>query len=157
MSFFFHDKCFFNKHLPKKQKFNISSYFAMDLRTWKAHHQGTTENSRVGHCTYTSENNNAKVQNVCLGEITLLLLHWLYCPCITPASIRINFQASLFLAIFLQHVTPIFFRSFSTSANHLFLGFPTDHFPSGIFLSTFSQFFLLAFFPHVLTIVIFLF
>ena len=50
------------------------------------------------------------------------------------ASFRINFQASLSLAIFLQPRTPIFFRSFSTSPNHLFLGFPKDLFPSGLFL-----------------------
>ena len=52
------------------------------------------------------------------------------------ASSRINFQASLSLAIFLQPRTPIFFRSFSTSPNHLFLGFPTDLFPSGLFLKS---------------------
>ena len=59
---------FFNKHLSNKQKFNIFSYFVMDLRTWKAHYQGTTENSHVGHCTYTSESNNVKVQMFVLGK-----------------------------------------------------------------------------------------
>jgi hypothetical protein len=136
---------FFNKHLPNKQQLNIFSFLAMDLRTWKAHHQGTTENSHVGHCTYTSESNNAKVQNVCLGEITLLLLHWLYGPCSTPASSRIIFQASLSPSIFLQHVTPIFLGSFSTTANHLFFGFPTDLFPFGVFL---EHFFTISFFWH---------
>lgn len=48
-----------------------------------------------------------------------------------------KFQASVFLAIILQPLTPIFFKSFSTSSNHLFLRFPTDLFLSGIFLNTF--------------------
>ena len=34
-------------------------------------------------------------------------LHWLYSPCSTLASFRINFPASPFLAIFLQPLTPI--------------------------------------------------
>jgi len=49
------------------------------------------------------------------------------------ASFRINLQASLPLAIFLQPRTLIFFRSFSTSPNHLYLGFSMDLFPSGLF------------------------
>jgi hypothetical protein len=32
----------------------------------------------------------------------------------------------------------MFFRSFSTSSSHLFRGFPTDPFPSGIFLNNFG-------------------
>ena len=61
----------------------------------------------------------------------------LYDPCRTLDSFWKNFQASVFLAIFLRPLTPIFFKSFSTSSNHLFLGFPTGLFPAGIFLNTF--------------------
>jgi hypothetical protein len=61
-------------------------------------------------------------------------VHWLSCPCSTLASFRINFQL-----FFSSLLTSIFFTSFSTSSNHLFLGFPTDRF---------SQFFLLIFFPR---------
>ena len=61
-------------------------------------------------------------------------LHQLYGPCRTLASFRINLQASLTLASFLQPLTSIFFRSFSTSSENLFRGFTTDLFPSGIFL-----------------------
>ena len=129
----------------------------MNLRSRKACHQGITANSHVGHCTYTSESTNVKAQSVCLGEITLLLFHWLYSPCSTPSFFRISFQASLLLAIFLQHLTTIFFGLFSTSADHVFLCFPTYQFPSGIFFSALSQFFLLAYFPHVLTIATLLF
>ena len=64
------------------------------------------------------------------------LLHCLYGLCMIPAPFRTNFQASLSLAIFLQPLTLIFFRSLSTSINHLFRGFPTEHFPSRIFLNT---------------------
>ena len=53
-----------------------------------------------------------------------------------PGLLQDHFQASLHLAIFLLSVTPIFFI-FSTSSNHLFLGFPTDLFPIGIFLHTY--------------------
>ena len=56
----------------------------------------------------------------------LLLFHCLYCPCRTLTSFRIKFQASLSLAIFLQPLTSLSFRSFSTSSNHLFLGFLKD-------------------------------
>jgi hypothetical protein len=59
---------FLNKHLPNKQKFNVFSYFAMDLRAWEAGDQGTAENSHVGHCTYTSESKNIKLQNVFLRK-----------------------------------------------------------------------------------------
>ena len=65
-----------------------------------------------------------------------VLLPWLYGRSRFLASFRISFQASLFLAIFLQPVTPILFRSFATLSNHLLLGFPTDPFPSEIFLYT---------------------
>ena len=67
-------------------------------------------------------------------------LHSLCCPCRTLASFWINFQASLFLLIFFQPLTPILFEYFSTSSNHLFLGFATHFlFPSGIFLNAFSR------------------
>jgi hypothetical protein len=33
-------------------------------RTWKARHQGTTENSHTGHCTYTSESTDISAQKV---------------------------------------------------------------------------------------------
>lgn len=64
------------------------------------------------------------------------LLHYLYGLCMILDPFRTNFQASLSLAIFLQSPTLISFRSFSTSTIHLFLGIPTEHFPSGIFLNT---------------------
>lgn len=64
------------------------------------------------------------------------LLHCLYCLCMILVPFRTNFQASLSLAIFFQPLTLISFRSLSTSTSHLFLGFPTEHFPSGIFLNT---------------------
>ena len=54
------------------------------------------------------------------------LFHWIYGPCRTLTSFRIKFQASLSLAIFLQPLTSLSFRSFSTSSNHLFLGFLKD-------------------------------
>jgi hypothetical protein len=38
----------------------------------------------------------------------LILLHWLYGPRWTLVSFRINFQGSLFLAVFLQPLIPIF-------------------------------------------------
>ena len=41
------------------------------------------------------------------------------------------------LAIFLQPLTPNFFRSFSISSNHLFLGFRTALFSSMAYLNTF--------------------
>ena len=41
-------------------------------------------------------------------------IHWLYGPCRTLASFKINFQSSLSLVIFLQLLIPIFFGSFST-------------------------------------------
>ena len=58
----------------------------------------------------------------------------LICPWRTLASFRTNFQAFLSLAIFLQPLTPICFRSFSTSFNHLFLSFSMHLSPSEIFL-----------------------
>ena len=61
----------------------------------------------------------------------ILLLHWLYGICRTQASGRISLHLSLSLAIFLQPLTPVFFRSFSTLSNHLFLGFLTDIFLVG--------------------------
>jgi hypothetical protein len=67
-------------------------------------------------------------------------------PCKILASYRISFQACLSPAIFLQPQTPIFFRYFSTSFIHLYLGFPTDFFILEC----------LAFFPHVITILIIL-
>lgn len=75
--------------------------------------------------------------------------HCLYGQCRTLVSFRINFQASLYLAIFLQSLTPIFFRSFSPSSTHLFLVFQKGLIPSGLFLNVFSQFLLLEFFPNV--------
>ena len=84
-------------------------------------------------------------------KVIFTLLHWLYGPCRT---FRINFQTSVSLAIFLQPLTPIFFTSFSASSSHLFLGFPTDLFHSGIFFNTFFTL-LLAFFPHVLKVLFF--
>ena len=39
---------------------------------WKARHQGTTENSHIGHCTHTSGCTNAEVKKTYLTcEITL--------------------------------------------------------------------------------------
>ena len=60
-----------------------------------------------------------------------LSLHWLYCPRRSLASSRTNFQASVPLAIFLQPLTPSFFKSFSASSNRLFVSFPA---PSSQFL-----------------------
>ena len=65
----------------------------------------------------------------------VLLLPWLYGRSMILAPFRISFQASLSLAIFLQPLTPIVFRSFATLSNHLLLGFPTDPFLSEIFLN----------------------
>jgi len=45
--------------------------------------------------------------------------------------LQYNFQVFLTIAVFLRPVTPIFFRSFSTSSIHLFLCFPTAHSHSG--------------------------
>ena len=88
-----------------------------------------------------------------------LSLHCLYCPCMTLSSFTTNFQAFLFLAIFLQPLKAVYFRSYSTSSNLLFLGFPTDLFPFGIFLNTFFTvlFSDMTFIPRVLPILIFLF
>ena len=36
--------------------------------TWKVRHQGIKENSHTGHCAHTSENTNAKAQNVYHGK-----------------------------------------------------------------------------------------
>jgi hypothetical protein len=41
--------------------------------------------------------------------------------------------------MFLQPLKLIFFRSFSTSSNHFFHGFPVELFPSGIFLDPFFR------------------
>jgi len=38
---------------------------------WKARHQGTTENSHIGHYTHTSGRTNVEVQNIFTCEITL--------------------------------------------------------------------------------------
>lgn len=65
----------------------------------------------------------------------VLLLPWLYGPSRTLLSFRIIFEASLSLAIFLQPLTPILFRSFETLSNHLLLGFPKEPYPE-IFLYT---------------------
>jgi hypothetical protein len=43
------------------------------------------------------------------------------------------------VAMFMQPVTLIIFISFSTSSNHPFHGFPTERFPSGLFLNTFFR------------------
>lgn len=62
---------------------------------------------------------------ICVENLSLSLslsLHWLYGPGRALASFKINFLASLSLAVFLQLLTPIFFTSFSTWSNHLFLG-----------------------------------
>ena len=59
--------------------------------------------------------------------LTSPLLHWMHGPCKTLASFSINFQVSLSLYIILQLLTSIF----SSSYNHLFLGFRTKRFPSG--------------------------
>ena len=67
----------------------------------------------------------------------LLLLHSLRSPCKTLSSFRISFQASLFSAVFLQPLTPVFFRSFSASSRHLFQGFPVALLHFGILLQTF--------------------
>jgi hypothetical protein len=48
---------------------------------------------------------------------------------------------------FFQPLTPIFYISFSTLSSHLFLGFPTDPFPSGIFLN-FPPYFLQGFYSY---------
>lgn len=53
-----------------------------------------------------------------------------------PGLLQDLFQALLSRAIFLHPLAPIFCRSFSTSYNHLFLGFPTDRLDFGIFLKT---------------------
>ena len=66
-----------------------------------------------------------------------LSLHWLCGPCRTLVSFWINFQASLSLTIFLQPLTPVFFKSFWTLSNHLFHDFPKNHLPPGVLLDTF--------------------
>jgi hypothetical protein len=71
-----------------------------------------------------------------------------------PDLLQDQFPDALSTAIFLQPLTPIFFTSFSTSSNHLFLGFSTDLFHPGTFLNTLFTV-LLAFFPQVLTIISF--
>ena len=48
-----------------------------------------------------------------------VFLLWLYGPCRTLATFRITFQASMSLAVFLQPLTPIIFKSFSTPSNRL--------------------------------------
>ena len=65
------------------------------------------------------------------------LCHWLYrylCHC-TGSTVHV--QPSDSIAIFLHSLTPIFFRYFSVSSNRLFLSFPTDFFPSGVFVNAF--------------------
>ena len=49
-----------------------------------------------------------------------------------------QFPGVLSLAFFfsLPALTPIFFRLFPALPSHLFLGFPTDLIPSGIFVTT---------------------
>ena len=141
----------FPLHFPSRAS-PCAITFQLDC-TWKAHHQWTTENSHVGHCTYTSECRSAKFllggNNFTSSLAVRSMQH--------PSLLQDQFPGITIHSYFPQHVTPIFFRSFSTSANHLFFGSATDLFPHGIFLSTFSQFFLLAFFPLVLTAVIVLF
>ena len=66
-----------------------------------------------------------------------ILLHWLYVRCRILASLRINCQVPLSPAIFLQPLKPNCFRSFSASSNYMFLGFPTDIYPSEILINTF--------------------
>ena len=83
-------------------------------------------------------------QGYCLYDDLLLFFptvsyiyrHWLHGPRRTLAFSRVNFQAFPSLAIFLQTLIPVFLKIFSASSNHLFLGLPTDFFPSGIFLDT---------------------
>ena len=91
------------------------------------------------------------------SRISPLALHG---PCRTPATFRITFQASLSLAVFLQPLTPINFRSFSPSAKRLSLSLcllANGCFPFwGIHRTHSSQFLLLALFPHVAATVIFL-
>jgi hypothetical protein len=39
-----------------------------DKHTWRAQHQGTTNNSHIVHCTHTLESTDVKVQNVYRGK-----------------------------------------------------------------------------------------
>jgi len=72
--------------------------------------------------------------------LVLLFLHQFYGSCRSLDIFRINFWATLFLAIFLQSPSTHFLHIIFNSSNHLFLGFPTDLFPSGIFLNNFFTF-----------------
>lgn len=60
------------------------------------------------------------------------LLHWPYDPLRTLASFKINFHASLSLAIFVEPLTPIFFISFSRCPTISFLAFQQTLFLLGI-------------------------
>ena len=53
------------------------------------------------------------------SRIAPVFLLWLNGACRTLATFRITFQASMSLAVFLQPLTPIIFRSFSTPSNRL--------------------------------------
>ena len=39
-----------------------------EQQTWKAQHQGTTDNSHTGHCTHISESINIKAQKIYLWK-----------------------------------------------------------------------------------------
>ena len=43
---------------------NISMSFRKYVSNITGNHEGTTENSHIGHCTHTSESTNVKVQQI---------------------------------------------------------------------------------------------
>jgi len=105
---------------------------------------------------YCENHTDTYTLSVCLSSLSISLFLPTGCtvharPWPPSGSISRRLYPWLF---FFQPLTPILFRSFTSSSNHLFLGFPRDLFPSGMFLNIFC---LQAFFPHVLTIAIFLF
>ena len=53
-----------------------------------------------------------------------------------PGFLQSQFRGMSILSYFLHPVKSIFTKSFSTSSNRQFLGFPTATFPSGVFLHT---------------------
>ena len=65
------------------------------------------------------------------------VLHWLYGLCRTLASFRI-YSSHYYPQPFFSSLQHVFCRSFSTSSNRLFLGFPADRLAFGIFLNTFA-------------------
>ena len=51
-----------------------------EQHTWKARHQGTTDNSRIGHSTHTSEATNEKYTAFIMGNSV---------TCIVSSNLRI--------------------------------------------------------------------